>query len=164
MKVLVAYMSRTGNTKKVAEAIYDAIPEPKEIKRVEDVESLEGYDLSFLGFPTHGYGPDKKVRAFLETHVKGRAIALFITHMAPDGAPPIREWIRKFIDAAVGAKVVSVFDCQGQLNSRLLKIYIRIARNSRLRESMQTSQGQPDATRLERAKTFANETINKLKT
>ena len=45
MKVLVAYMSQTGNTKKVAEAIYGAIPQPKEIKRVEDVTSLEGYDL-----------------------------------------------------------------------------------------------------------------------
>jgi len=27
-------MSWTGNTKKVAEAIYDAIPQPKEIRRV----------------------------------------------------------------------------------------------------------------------------------
>jgi len=49
VKVLVAYMSRTGNTKKVAEAIHGAIPQPKEIRRVEDVTSLEGYDLSFLG-------------------------------------------------------------------------------------------------------------------
>ena len=83
MKVLVAYMSRTGNTKKVAEAIYGAIPQPKEIKRVEDVTSLEGYDLAFLGFPMHSFGPDKPVKTFLETHVKDRAIALFITHMAP---------------------------------------------------------------------------------
>jgi flavodoxin len=163
MKVLVAYMSRTGNTKKVAEAIYDVIPQPKEIKRVEDITSLEGYDLAFLGFPMHGYGPDKKVKAFLETHVKGRAIALFITHMAPENAPPLQGWIQKFSDAAVGAKVVGVFDCQGQLNSRLLKIYIRITRNPRLRESMWAGQGQPDATRLERAKTFANEILNRLK-
>ena len=52
------YMSQTGNTKKIAEAIYDAIPQPKEIKRVEEVTSLEGYDLSFLGFPTLRFGPD----------------------------------------------------------------------------------------------------------
>jgi flavodoxin len=37
VKVLIAYMSQTGNTKKVAEAIYDAIPQPKDIKRVKDV-------------------------------------------------------------------------------------------------------------------------------
>lgn len=117
MKVLVAYMSQTGNTKKVAEAIYDTIPQPKEIKHVEDVTSLEGYDLSFLGFPMHGYGPDKKVKNFLETHVKDRPIALFITHMAPESAPPLKGWIQKFSDAAVGANIVGVFDCQGQLNS-----------------------------------------------
>ncbi len=67
MKVLVAYMSQTGNTKKVAEAIYGAIPAPKDIKRVEEVTSLEGYDLSFLGFPMHAFGPDEPVINFLKT-------------------------------------------------------------------------------------------------
>jgi flavodoxin len=159
MKVLVAYMSRTGNTKKVAEAIYSAIPEPKEIKRIEDVTSLEGYDLSFLGFPMHAYGPDKPEKTFLETHVKNKTIALFITHMAPEDAPPLQGWIQKFSDAAAGANIIGVFDCQGQLNSRLLKIILRLRHPTRA----DNSQGQPDATRLERARTFAIETINKLK-
>jgi flavodoxin len=162
MKVLVAYMSRTGNTKKIAEAIYDVIPEPKEIKRVEDVTSLEGYDLAFLGFPIHAYGPDKKVKTFLETYVKDRSIALFITHAAPEGAPPLQGWIQKFRGAAVGANIVGVFDCQGQV-SGLIKIIMLLNRNPRVRASARSSQGQPDATRLERARTFANETINKLK-
>jgi len=112
MKVLVAYMSRTGNTKKVAEAIYDAIPQPKEIRRVEDITSLEGYDLSFLGFPMHALGPDEKVKTFLEKHVKNRSIALFITHMAPEPYAREQGWIQKFKDAAVGANVVGIFDCQ----------------------------------------------------
>ena len=76
MKLLVAYMSQTGNTAKVAQAIYDAIIAPKEIKRVEEVTSLEGYDLAFLGFPTHAFGPDEPVINFLKTHVKDRTIAL----------------------------------------------------------------------------------------
>jgi flavodoxin len=159
MKVLVAYMSRTGNTKKVAEAIYGAIPQPKEIKRVEDVTSLEGYDLAFLGFPMHAFGPDKPVKTFLETHVKDRAIALFITHMAPEDAPPLQGWIQKFSDAAVGANIIGIFDCQGQLNSRLLKIIMRLRYPTRA----DSSQGQPDETRLERARAFANEIMNRLK-
>jgi hypothetical protein len=53
-KVLVAYLSQTGNTKWVAEAIYYAIPEPKEIKPIKEMSTLEGYDLSFLGLPMHG--------------------------------------------------------------------------------------------------------------
>jgi flavodoxin len=159
MTVLVAYMSKTGNTKKVAEAIYDEIPQPKEIKRIEDVTSLEDYDLAFLGFPTHAFGPDKKVKTFLQTHVKDRTIALFITHMAPEDAPPLPEWIQKFKDAAVGANIIGVFNCQGQLNSRLMKTIVRI----RYPFQANSSQGQPDETRLERAKIFANEVINKFK-
>jgi len=160
MKVLVAYMSRTGNTKKVAEAIYGAIPQPKEIRRVEDVTSLEGYDLAFLGFPMHNFGPDKKVKTFLETHVKDRSIALFITHMAPEDAPPLQGWVQKFRDAAAGANVVGVFDCQGQA-SRLIKIIMLIP--LAFMRQADTSQGQPDAARLERARAFATEVMNRLK-
>lgn len=160
MKVLVAYMSRTGNTKKVAEAIYDAIPQPKEIKLIEDVTSLEGYDLSFLGFPMHNFGPDKQVETFLGKHVKDRTIALFITHMAPEDAPPLQGWIQKFSDAAVGANVVGVFDCQGQA-SRWIKILMLIPLF--FMRQADTSQGQPDAARLERARAFADEIMNRLR-
>ena len=160
MKVLVAYMSQTGNTKKVAEAIYGAIPQPKEMKRVEDVTSLEGYDLSFLGFPMHKFGPDKKAKTFLETHVKDRTIAFFITHMSPEDAPPLQGWIQKFRDAAVGANIVGVFNCQGQA-SRLIKILMLIPLV--FMRQADTSQSQPDAARLERARTFANEIMNRLK-
>ena len=163
MKVLVAYMSRTVNTKKVAEAIYEAIPQPKEIRRVEDVTSLEGYDLAFLGFPIHASGPDRHAESFLETHVKDRSIALFITHAAPDGAPPVQGWIQKFKEAALGANIIGVFECQGQA-SRLVKTIMLLNLSPQVRASARSSQGQPDATRLKRAKTFASETMNRLKT
>ena len=45
MKTLVAYLSQTGNTKKVAEAIYSQIPEEKEMKELGELTDLEGYDL-----------------------------------------------------------------------------------------------------------------------
>jgi flavodoxin len=165
MKVLVAYMSQTGNTKKVAEAIYGAIPQPKEIKRVEDVKSLEGYDLAFLGFPMHHFGPDEPVKAFLEKHVKDKTIALFITHMAPEGFQPLQGWIQKFRDAVAGANIIGVFDCQGQVCQELKTTMLNQSSNPQARAwaQMDTSQGQPDATRLERAKTFAKETMSRLK-
>ena len=164
MKVLVAYMSQTGNTKKIAEAIYGVIPQPKEIKRIEDVTSLEGYDLAFLGFPMHAFGPDERVKTFLETHVKDRAIALFITHMSPEHNPALQGWIQKFKDAAVGANIVGVFNCQGQACQEILTAMLN-SPNPQARAIAQAhnSQGQPDATRLERAKTFANETMNRPK-
>ena len=88
MKVLVAYKSSTGNTKKVAEAIYSEITGEKELKRIEDVQDIGIYDLSFLGFPTHQFGPDKKTKEFLEKQCTGgRKVALFVTHCAPEDAP-----------------------------------------------------------------------------
>jgi len=164
MKVLVAYMSQTGNTKKIAEAIYGVIPQPKEIKRVEDVTSLEGYDLAFLGFPMHALGPDEPVKTFLETHVKNRTIALFITHMSPEHNPALQGWSQKFMDAAVGANIVGVFNCQGQVCQEVKTAMLNHP-NPQVRGWAQadSSQGQPDATRLERARTFANETMNRLK-
>jgi flavodoxin len=164
VKVLVAYMSETGNTKKVAEAIYDEIPQPKEIKRIEDVTSLEGYDLTFLGFPMHHFGSDGKVKTFLETYAKDKKIALFITHMAPEGFQPVLLGVQKFRDAAVGANIVGVFDCQGQACQEV-KTNMLNSPSPQLRRFAQAdnSQGQPDSTRLERARTFATETMDRLK-
>ena len=157
-------MSRTGNTKKVAEAIYNMIPQPKEIKRVEEVISLEDYDLSFLGFPIHGSGPDKKAKTFLEKNVNNRTIALFITHIAPEDEPLLQEWIQKFKEAAIVANIIGVFNCQGQV-SRLIKTLIRISPDSQIREwaRLDSSQGQPDEESLIRARAFANEIMNKHK-
>jgi flavodoxin len=157
-------MSQTGNTKKVAEAIYDAIRQQKEIMRIEDVTSLDGYDLSFLGFPMYAFGPDEPVKAFLEKHVKDRTIALFVTHMSPEYNPALQGWVQKFKDAAAGANIVGVFSCQGQVCQEV-KTRMLDHPNPQVRGWAQadTSQGQPDATRLERAKSFAKETIDRLK-
>jgi menaquinone-dependent protoporphyrinogen IX oxidase len=102
MRVLVAYMSKTGNTKKVAQVIFEEISDEKEIKPIDEVESTEGYDIAFLGFPIHAMGPDKKTVELLEKHcVNGRNVALFITHMAPEDAQELapdaklRSWARK---------------------------------------------------------------------
>jgi hypothetical protein len=73
----------------------------------------------------------------------------------------LQGWIQKFKDAALGANIIGTFDCQGQ-PSGLAKFIIRFNPNPHFRASIQTSQGKPDAARLERARTFANEMVNKL--
>jgi hypothetical protein len=84
--------------------------------------------------------------------------------MAPEEAPLLQEWILKFRDAAVGANIIDIFDCQGQV-SRLVKTFMRLSPRSKERKwaRLDNSQGQPDATRLERARTFTNEIMNRLK-
>jgi flavodoxin len=164
-RVLVAYMTSTGNTKKIAEAIYSEIATEKEIKPVREVQNLEGYDLAFLGFPTHGYGPDKKTKEILgRLCTKGSRIALFVTHGAPENEPEVPEWIAKFRQAAANAELVGVFNCQGQL-AKSAKLIMSISPNKKLRADAKkdNSFGQPDATRIDRARSFAKETISHLK-
>ncbi|MDH4122535.1 MAG: flavodoxin family protein [Thermoplasmata archaeon] len=162
MKALVAYMSSTGNTKKVAEAIYGEINCEKEIKPISEVEDIAVWDIAFLGFPTHGYGPDKKTKRIIEgLCTKGRKVALFVTHAAPENEPEVAEWMTKFKQAASGAEVVGFFDCQGQL-SKGTKLIMKIAPNKELRSQAKrdNSKGQPDQARLEKARVFARDTMN----
>jgi len=155
-------MSSTGNTKKIAEAIHGEIAGEKEIKAVAEVESLGGYDLAFLGFPTHGYGPDKKTKAMLEKLCKdGGKVALFVTHAAPESEPEVAEYMKRFKEAATGAEVVGTFDCQGQLASGV-KFIMKISPNKKLRSDAKrdNSKGQPDEKRVEKARAFARDTMN----
>jgi flavodoxin I len=84
--------------------------------------------------------------------------------MTPEGFQPLQGWIQKLRDAAVGANIVGVFDCQGQVcqetKTRMLNHPMPQVRAAVQADS---SRGQPDATRLERGRTFANEIMNGLK-
>jgi flavodoxin len=164
MKVLVAYMSQTGNTRKVAQAIYQEIECEKEIKRVEEVKDLEGYDLAFLGFPIHNFGPGRKARRFLERQTKGKKIALFITHAAPEDQEELAGYLSKFTDAIAGATLVGMFDCQGELAKGVKRI-MSVFPDPKLRlwAKLDDSQGQPDATRLDRARDFARGIMEKVR-
>jgi len=164
MKALVAYLSSTGNTKKIAEAICDEIRCDKDIMKVDEVHDIGSYDVSFLGFPVHGYGPDKKTKQFLEKHcTDGRKVALFITHSAPEEEPEVQGWLANFKQAAAGADLQGVFDCQGEL-AKGVKFIMKIAPNKKMRSQakMDNSKGQPDAARVEKARAFARETMSRM--
>ncbi|MCW4011579.1 MAG: flavodoxin family protein [Candidatus Bathyarchaeota archaeon] len=164
-RILVTYQSQTGNTRKVAEAIYEVLPEPKEIRPLKEAQSLEEYSLIFLGFPVHGSGPNPKATSYLENNTKDKQIALFITHAAPEDAPEMPESVQKFCDAAGEADILDVFHCQGQLSS-IVKTVMRFAPDPQVREwaKMDNSKGQPDASRLEKAASFAKRVMEKQNT
>ena len=161
MKVLVTYVSRTGNTKKVAEAIFKEIKDTKEIKDLEQVDSLEGYDLAFVGFPIEAYGPAKQAVAFLEKHGAGKRIALFITHAAPEDDERVKEWLEICKAAAAGATLVGVFDCQGELGEQVADFMLKSGDENLIAWAKErpSTMGQPDAARLKRARAWAKEKL-----
>jgi flavodoxin len=163
MKVLVAYVSKTGNTKKVAEAIFEEISDEKEIMPIDKVDSIEGYDIAFLGFPIHQMGPDKKTAQLLEKHcVNGRNVVLFITHAAPEDHPDLPPMLDKFKQAARGANIVDMFDCQGEL-AKTIKLIMSVMPDARLRKwaKEDNSKGQPDQARLDRARLFSRSVMQR---
>ena len=120
MKVLVTYRTVTGNTKKIAEAIFAEIECEKEIKPFDE------YDFIFVGCPIEFFGAGKATKKWLDTHVQGKRIGLFCTHGAPEFAPGVPHWTDALKTTATdaGAVLVSFFNCQGELSQKVLDMML----------------------------------------
>lgn len=167
MKVLVTYRSVTGNTKKIAEAIYGEIDAEKDIKSFREVESLDDYDFVFVGYPVEGWGPSKVSKKWLQEHVSGKRIGLFCTHGSPEGVPTLAPWLDAMRAAATdaGADIVNFFNCQGEMSQRVVDMLLEsddpnVRRFGKMGRGMTI--GQPDESRVEKAREYAKETMKKV--
>jgi flavodoxin len=164
MRTLVTYLSLTGNTRKVAEAIYEELPEPKDLKELGQVDDLSGYDLTFIGFPIHSSGqPDLAAVDFLRQKAVGQRVAIFVTHAASEDFPLISEWMESCRQAADRTKLLGSFHCQGALSEQQLTL-MRSSPDPKVREWAERaihSAGQPDASRLEKARAFVHEVLDR---
>ncbi len=162
MKVLVAYFSRTGNTQKVAKAIFEKIESEKEIKKLEEIDNLDGYDLIFVGFPIEGFGPPKNAKRFLESNCVGKKVALFITHSSPEESKFLKDWLSRCKEAAAGTKLVGMFNCQGDLAQNVKEMMMK-HKDPQIRAwgEMAVPQGKPDKECLDRARAFTREIMEK---
>ncbi|HJS00502.1 MAG TPA: flavodoxin, partial [Flavobacterium sp.] len=137
-KILIVYLTRTQNTKTVAEIIQQKIggdlvaiepiqPYPKDYKTTVNqvatenetayfppikptVESIENYDIIFIGFPTWGMQLPPPIKTFLkENSFKGKTIVPFNTN-AGYGVGSGFEQIKK---AAQNAIILEGYSVEG---------------------------------------------------
>ncbi len=117
MKSVVIYFSQTGNTKKVAEAIRDAIREETgqcDIVKLKeaDVKSLADYDLIGLGCPVFVWEEPANVKSFIRSMgpLRGKHCFIFATHGGHPGNtfPSMAGKLRR-----QGLKVIGGFNCDG---------------------------------------------------
>lgn len=120
MKSLVVYSSKTGNTEMVAQAVYEALPEPKAIYAVKEAPPPDGYDFIAMGFWVDRGTADARARKYMEK-IKGKEVGLFGTLGAyPDSEHA--DHCRKQATALVKDNHVhGVFLCQGKVDPELIK-------------------------------------------
>jgi flavodoxin len=82
MNTCAVYFSRTGNTKRLAQAIADTAKAPIYDLASTQPSDIENWDLLILGTPVEGSSPTKEMTAFIENmhSVKGKKVILFCTY------------------------------------------------------------------------------------
>ena len=154
-KILVAYLSLTGNTKKVAEAIYESLPLPKDLKPIAEAAGLDEFDLIFAGFPVHSHSVPAKVEKFLRAIPPGKKVALFSTHGSLAGSRLSREAIEHAVVTASQAKIISTFSCRGKVSPQALETLRQSPEHEAWADMAVSASTHPNEHDLEDARTFA---------
>jgi flavodoxin len=82
MNPCVVYFSRTGNTKRLAEAIADLTKAPLFSITSSEPSVVEPYDTIIIGTPVEGASPAKETKAFVERlpQAQGKKTIVFCTY------------------------------------------------------------------------------------
>jgi flavodoxin len=154
---LVTYFSQTGNTKKVAEAIYDTLKQDKKIKPIHEVteEEIKTSDLIFIGFPVITHTVPYQAEAFIKNIPSGKKIALFSTHGSIAGTQLSREALEYAVTLASKLDVLGTFSCRGEVSFEALDILLKSLEDRAWAEMAPTAKNHPDQSDLEDAKAFA---------
>ncbi len=156
-KTLVTYYSRTGNTQKIAEAIYDAVEGEKSLTPIQELKEtkISRFSLVFIGFPVHSHSVPFDMYDFLERIPAGKKIALFSTHGALTGSRLSREALESATVLAAKARVLGTFSCRGKVSPQALDILIKSPEHHAWAEMAVSAATHPDESDLSEAHNFA---------
>lgn len=121
MKSLVVYSSKSGNTRKLAEAVYGYLSGEKEIAAVADAPDPAGYSFVAVGFWLKGGQPDPDSQAFLARLQEGQNVYLFATHAAAVGSEHVKNAMKKARELAAKTYVKATFSCPGEVDAKTLE-------------------------------------------
>ncbi len=151
MSYAIVYSSRTGNTKMLAEAIKEALPEESCIYfGGPDPRALEA-ELIYLGFWTDKGSCDESCAEFLKS-LGSRKIFLFGT-AGFGGAPAYFQQILDRVKGKLGPEVsvVGTYMCQGKMPVSVRQRYMQMEdspRRSAMLDNFDAALSHPDAADL----------------
>jgi flavodoxin len=156
MSILIAYYTKTGNTRKVAEAVQAALEgKGASLVPLKDVQDTNGYSLIFCGFPVHAHSVPVPVQNFIKGLKAGQKVAFFSTHGSlRDGRMP-REAIENAIGIAKDARILGTFTCRGQVEPEIIDELMKKPEHKAWAIEATSASGHPDAIELDEARSFA---------
>ena len=161
MKSLVAYYSESGNTEKLAKAIYDGINVPeKEILPIREANAKD-YDVIFVGFPVQASSVPAKVEKFIKSVPEGKKLAFFVTHGSLRGGQLAISALYYAFSLALNVTVLGTFGCRGQVKPSLIDALVKNSEHKAWAIEAQSAAGHPDEADLEDGKEFAGWMIAK---
>lgn len=162
MKALVTYFSQTGNTAKVAGAIYEGIEAAeRDLAAISEVEDISDYDLIFCGFPVHAHRVPHSMEVFLEKLPSGTKVALFATHGSLRGGILAVQAFHHGITIGDGLNILGTFGCRGKVRQSVLDALEEKAENWAWVMEARSAAGHPDGADLADAADFARTMITK---
>jgi flavodoxin len=165
MKVLVTYFSQSGNTEKIANAIWEQAAKAgdADLKKLEELtpDMVAGYDCIFMGSPLHSgslAAPVKECLGALKA-TSGQQMAGFMTHMAPAYPDQDMDAFTDPMKAACkekGIQFKGCFDCQGFLaESMHAPVQKKLnMEDAQWAEMVKAMTGRPNQDDVANAKTF----------
>ena len=162
MKALVTYYSETGNTKKLAQSIYEGIKEKKkEILPLAEVKNIDNYDIIFCGFPVHSHSVPGKAESFLKEIPEGKKVALFATHGSLRGGEKAITAFYHALSLLKKITIIGTFGCQGMVKNKIIDALMEKAEHKAWTIEAQGSVGHPNSADLEDGKNFAGMMMTK---
>ena len=161
MKALVAYYSESGNTEKLAKAIYEGInASDKEIVSISDANAKD-YDVIFVGFPVQASSVPGKVEKFIKSIPQGKKLAFFVTHGSLRGGQLAITALYHALSLALKMTVLGTFASRGEVKAGIIEALLKKHEHKAWAMEAQSAAGHPDDADLEDGKEFANLMIAK---
>lgn len=166
MKMLIAYSSRTGNTKKIAKALYDAAPEGTVLANIDEHPNPNEFDFIFAGYWVDRGAPDAKAQAFLRTITKKKVVLFQTLGANPTSDHAYTVFANAGTYLSEGNQVVGLFASQGAIDPALVEMMKKLptgnAHNSpQMEVTVKEAALHPNEEDLKRAKTYMKSIIAK---
>lgn len=122
MKGLIIYSSKTDNTKRMAEKIYEALKDEYEmtIKDIRDSPEIENYDFILLGGWVDRGTLEPQARKYLDK-IKNKKLGLFATLGAMPDSEHGRKVIKNLENLLIGKESLGQYICPGLVDPKMIE-------------------------------------------